>query len=74
MIHMAESETELQEISDRYERALQRRLIGAHQGLRLERIRSKRENLLEYDMVDQHNMEVAMDPKSIVEITSSEEE
>ena len=73
-IHMAESETELQEISDRYEQALKMRLIGAHQGLRLERIRSKRENILEYDMVEQHNMEVNLEPKSVVEISSSEEE
>ena len=74
LIHMAGSESELQEISDSYERALQMRLIGAHQGLRLERIRSKRENILEYDMVEQHNIEVDLLPKQAVEIPSSEEE
>jgi hypothetical protein len=74
LIHIAKSEIELQTISDRYERALQMRLIGAHQGLRLERIRSKRENILEYDMVEQHNMEVDLLPKQAVEIPSSEEE
>ena len=74
LIHLAESENDLQVISDRYERALQMRLIGPHQGLRLERIRSKRENILEYDMVEQHNMEVNLLPKQAVEIPSSEEE
>ena len=74
LIHMAESENDLQVISDRYERALQMRLIGPHQGLRLERIRSKRENILEYDMVEQHNIEVDLLPKQAVEIPSSEEE
>ena len=45
-------------VSKKYERALQMRLIGPHQGLRLERVRSKRENILEYDMVEQHNLNV----------------
>ncbi|MBT60265.1 MAG: hypothetical protein CMA63_01765 [Euryarchaeota archaeon] len=55
-IHMATSEADLRDISNRYERALQMRLIGPHQGLRLERVRSKRENILEYEMVEQHNV------------------
>ena len=45
-------------VSKKYERALQMRLIGPHQGLRLERVRPKRENILEYDMVEQHNLNV----------------
>lgn len=53
---MATSEADLRDISNRYERALQMRLIGPHQGLRLERVRSKRENILEYEMVEQHNV------------------
>ena len=52
---MAESEAGLHEISLGYERALQMRLIATHQGSRLERMRSKRENMLEYDMVEEHN-------------------
>ena len=34
------------------------RLIATHQGFRLERMRSKRENVLEYDMVEVHNAAV----------------
>jgi len=40
----ATSEHELSEISSEYERALMMRMIGAHQALRLERMRSKYEN------------------------------
>ncbi|MEJ6665393.1 MAG: hypothetical protein QNL47_05370 [Euryarchaeota archaeon] len=57
-IAVAESEEELHNISLGYERALQMRLIATHQGFRLERMRSKRENMLEYDMVEEHNAAV----------------
>ena len=74
MLLVTESEEELQAVSKKYERALQMRLIGPHQGLRLERVRSKRENILEYDMVEQHNLNVDQREKPVVEISSSEEE
>ena len=50
LIYEAEKEEDLEEISRKYELALQMRLIGPHQGLRLERIRSKQENILEYEL------------------------
>jgi len=73
LIHEAQTELELRAISDKYERAMQMRLIGTHQGLRLERIRSKRENILEYEMVEQHNSEVENQPKQVVPLSNEEE-
>ena len=73
LIHEAQTELELRVISDKYERAMQMRLIGTHQGLRLERIRSKRENILEYEMVEQHNSEVEYQPKQVVPLSNEEE-
>ena len=68
---MAESEADLHEISLGYERALQMRLIATHQGFRHERMRSKRENMLEYDMVEEHNSalddQVAKQPVALPE-------
>jgi hypothetical protein len=73
-IAMAESEADLHEISLGYERALQMRLIATHQGFRLERMRSKRENMLEYDMVEEHNAalddQVAKEPVALPESES----
>jgi hypothetical protein len=73
-IHMARSESDLMDISNRYEKALQMRLIGPHQGLRLERVRSKCENILEYEMVEEHNSAVQATVDQVeVEIPSEED-
>ena len=68
---MAESEADLHEISLGYERALQMRLIATHQGFRHERMRSKRGNMLEYGMVEEHNAalddQVAKEPVALPE-------
>ena len=71
MIYEAKTEQDLEEISRRYELALQMRMIGPHQGLRLERIRSKQENILEYDTAESDGEE--MDDKEIVSLDDSVE-
>ena len=66
MIYEANSEEDLEEISRKYELALQMRMIGPHQGLRLERIRSKQENILEYGEVEPNDEESeGKDPVSL---------
>ncbi len=65
MIYAATSEEELEDISNKYELSLQMRLIGPHHGLRLERIRSKQENLLEYQSVEEHAEEQQEETKQI---------
>jgi|GEM_PF-3182100 len=65
MIYAATSEEELEEISNKYELSLQMRLIGPHHGLRLERIRSKQENILEYQNVEEHTPEEQEELKQI---------
>ena len=41
------SQSELEEVAKRYERALMLRLLGPHQGLRLERVRAERDDAIE---------------------------
>ena len=85
MLHNAKSRSELENIAQQWEYSLMLRLIGPHQGIRLERLRSELDDKfesmnqslpsVENDLIDQTSIveqEMADDSKDIPEISNDD--